>query len=167
MKKALFILNLILLFGCIGNPDNIELTRKNALNAAVNYMDDRMPYAVKSIDEDGLIKYTFEKKSYILSVSNIKTGLLNNDRAPDAIISMDVFSSQYQITSEHLVFLNSGDSLIFSCSLESDMKILFIKDNIITADVPMHSRNSPLFNCASCREVQNFHMVNGELKKAD
>jgi hypothetical protein len=47
------------------------------------------------------------------------------------------------------------------------MRIISLKDRIITADVPEHSRNTPLFNCPSCWEVVKFHYKMGELVKVE
>jgi hypothetical protein len=51
--------------------------------------------------------------------------------------------------------------------MESDMRVLTIKDGIITADVPEHSRNNPLFDCSSCWEVVRYRFRNGDLVKIE
>lgn len=157
----------ILIAGCGIRPDHSDILYQMAVSDAEEYIMNKYPETKMISNEDGSLTYMNNKNTFFLSGNNIKTGLINDDNLDDVIISIDVFSGQYQVTSEHLFFLSSGDSLILDCVLESDMKILFIKDNIITADVPMHSRNSPLFNCASCREVLNYSLRKGELIRAD
>jgi hypothetical protein len=47
------------------------------------------------------------------------------------------------------------------------MRIISLKDMIITADVPEHSRNTPLFNCPSCWEVVKYQFKMGEFVKVE
>jgi hypothetical protein len=68
---------------------------------------------------------------------------------------------------EHLIIIRIKRKMIMQRSIESDMKILTLNDRIITAEVPTHSRNSPLFYCPECREVVKFRYVAGELVKVE
>jgi hypothetical protein len=166
MKKYFLFISFLIAASCTQKDRTNSLLEK-ALAASEYIIHEKDPNAVKSIDENGSVIYTGNRRTYVISKENIKSGSLNEDKLPDIIVSIDVFSGQLQVRSEHLIFLSKGDSLELSCSVESDMKILFIKDNIITADVPMHSRNSPLFNCASCREVLNYHLRNDSLVRTE
>lgn len=166
MKKCFLFVSFLIVSSC-NQQDRTETLLEKALAASEFVIHEKEPEAVKGIDENGSVIYTGKRRTYIISKENIKCGFLNDDSLPDIIVSVDVFSGQFQVISEHLVFLTQGDSLELSCSIESDMKILYIKDNTITADVPMHSRNSPLFNCASCREVLNYHLRNGSLVRVE
>jgi hypothetical protein len=47
--------------------------------------------------------------------------------------------------------------------IESDMKILGIKNRIITAEILTKSRNSPLRDCDACKEVVKFQFRMGDL----
>jgi hypothetical protein len=58
------------------------------------------------------------------------------------------------------------DEYRLASAFESDMRIISLKDRIITADVPEHSRSTPLFDCPSCWEVVKFQYRLGELVKA-
>lgn len=167
MKRHFTFLCFLIVSACIQSNNRTDTLLDKALSASEHILLEKEPDAVKSIDENASVIYTGSRRTYIISKENIKSGLINEDQLPDVIVSIDVFSGHFQVRSEHHIFLSKGDSLELSCSVQSDMKILFIKDNTITADVPMHSRNSPLFNCESCREVLNYHLRNGELVRAE
>jgi hypothetical protein len=47
------------------------------------------------------------------------------------------------------------------------MKILSIKDRVITAEIYTKSRNSPLANCSLCKEVVKYRFKSGELVKTE
>jgi hypothetical protein len=83
------------------------------------------------------------------------------------MISISTYQGQYQTVSEQLIILRSGDGFKLASAIESDMRIISLKDRIITADVPEHSRNTPLFNCPSCWEVVKFQYKIGELVKVE
>jgi hypothetical protein len=77
------------------------------------------------------------------------------------------FQGQYQTVSEQLIILRSDDGFKLASAIESDMRIISLKDRIITADVPEHSRNTPLFNCPSCWEVVKYQFRLGELVRIE
>jgi hypothetical protein len=121
----------------------------------------------KTIDENGIVTISNKEKYYIIDPSKIFTGLIDDDQTKDAIISLDTYYKDNQTTSEHLIITDSGETMMLNRAIESDMKVLGIKDRSITAEVPSHSRNSPLFNCASCREVVKYRFLNGDLIKSE
>jgi hypothetical protein len=47
------------------------------------------------------------------------------------------------------------------------MKILGIKDGVITAEIYTKSRNSPLANCSLCKEVVKYRFKSGDLIKTE
>lgn len=134
---------------------------------AENYAADRLINSKKTIYKNGLTCISNEKRTYLINPSKIYTGLIDEDNATDAIVTLDVFEGRYQVVSEHLILIQKNGRMVFNRAIESDMKIFGIKDRIITAEVPTHDRNSPLFDCSSCQEVVNYHFVNGELVRME
>lgn len=144
-----------------------QKTKRQIIAVAEKYILSQLPDASKTKTKNGLIIIGDTLKKYIVDPSRIYTGLIDDDQKDDAIISIAVIQGQYETMSEQLIILRSGKKFTLSRALESDMKIISIKDRVITADVPEHSRNNPLFNCPSCWEVVKFRFDKGELRKIE
>ena len=82
-------------------------------------------------------------------------------------MSLDRFEGQFQVPSEQLIIIKSGRKFILSKAVEADMKVVQIKDRIITAEVPTHTRNSPLFNCSECKEIIHYRFIKGKLERME
>jgi hypothetical protein len=142
-------------------PDKKIIKQVTAI--AVKYATDQLKNPNKIVESDGTIIINDDQKRYVIEPRRIITGMIDKDQYKDALISIDTYHGSYQAVSEQLIIIKQGGKFILAIALESDMKILAIKDGIITAEVPTHSRNSPLFNCPSCREVVNYQFRLGEL----
>jgi hypothetical protein len=157
----------MLLISCSHNLKSEEKIKNKSMAVAENYAADRLINSKKTIYKNGLTGISSEKRTYIINPSKIYTGMIDDDSENDAIATIDVFEGQYQIMSEQLIIIQKNGRMVFNRAIESDMKILGIKNMIITAEVPTHERNSPLFDCASCQEVVNYHFINGELVRIE
>jgi len=150
------------------NNDRYEKKiRKEVLTIAENYATNNLTDAKKTVMENGITTIGNDQKMYVIDPAKIFFGYIDSDTKNDAIVSLCPYQGQYEITTEHLIIIQTDGRLILIRSLESDMRILGIKDGIITAEVPEYSRNSPLFNCPSCWEVVKFQFIKGELIKTD
>jgi hypothetical protein len=176
MMRIYYLLLLIsgLILGCSQNSgsgpaDNTpnSKTRKWIIPVVEKYIMGQLPDAKKTISGDGIITIGNEQKRYVLEPSKIFTGLINDDQKKDAIVSLATFQGQYETVSEQLIILNTGRDFTLAQAIESDMRIISIKDRIITADVPEHSRSTPLFNCPSCWEVLKYQFKMGELVRME
>jgi hypothetical protein len=178
MKISYYSLFLILFItSCFGEghrKKEIEyektLRKKEALEIASNYTMSKFKEPRKEIGRDGIITISdnqvsiiIEPLHYIINPSQVFVGFINNDNEMDAIVSIASYKGHYLIPSEHLFLTNSDGKLILNRVIESDMKILQVKDSVITAEIRTHSPNSPLYNCASCREVIKYKFRTGEL----
>ena len=166
MKPYFLIIALLLtmLQGCSQNSE--KKIRKQVTAVAEKYIMSQLNDAKKTALKDGTIIYSNELKKYVIDQSKIFTGLIDDDQDIDAIITLSTYDKQFQTVSEQLVILKVDDEFKLAASLESDMRIISLKDRIITADVPEHSRSTPLFDCPSCWEVVKFRYMMGELVKA-
>jgi hypothetical protein len=141
--------------------------RTQAIAVAEGFIMNQLKDAKKNISGNGYIMIGDSLKTFVISPSNIFVGLIDDDSKPDAIVSLDCFVKGYQVTSEHLIMINSGGKIKLNRAIESNMKVIEIKDKQITVNIPEHARNSPLFNCSSCQEVVKYKFLNGELVKKE
>lgn len=140
--------------------------RKQVTAVAERYIMSQLNDAKKTALKDGTITFSNDKKKYVIEPAKIFIGLINDDQNIDAIVTLSTFDNKFQTVSEQLVILKVDDEFKLATSFESDMRIISLKDRIITADVPEHSRSTPLFDCPSCWEVVKFKYSLGELVKA-
>jgi hypothetical protein len=140
--------------------------RKQVTAVAERYIMSQLNDAKKTDLKDGTITISNDKKKYIIEPAKIFTGLIDDDQNTDALITLSTYDKQFQTVSEQLVILKVDDEYKLASSFESDMRIISLKDRIITADVPEHSRSTPLFDCPSCWEVVKFKYSLGELVEA-
>ena len=141
--------------------------RKQVIAVTEEYIMDQVKDAKKKSSSDGFIMIGDSLKTYVIAPSNIFIGLIDDDSKADAIVSLDCFAKGYQVTSEHLILINTDGKIRLGRAIESDMKIIEIKDKLITVNIPEHTRNSPLFRCSSCQEVVKYKFRNGDLVKTE
>jgi hypothetical protein len=141
-----------------GQPDKRQekKIRKQITAVAEKYIMSQLNDAKKAALKDGTITFSNDKKKYVIEPAKIFTGLIDDDQNIDAIVTLPTFDKQFQTVSEQLVILKVDGKYKLAASFESDMRIISLKDRIITADVPEHSRSTPLFDCPSCWEVVKF-----------
>jgi hypothetical protein len=82
-------------------------------------------------------------------------------------VTIKSFSGQDLLLIEHLFMINTDNKLMLLRVIESDMRILELKDRIITAELPTHPRTSPLYNCASCQEIVKYRFEKGDTVRTD
>jgi hypothetical protein len=157
----------LLLSGCKSDSSSVEDLKKQCNVIATDYAMNRLKNGTKKESEEGFVLFTDKQKTFLLNPSKVFTGFINDDENPDAIVSLDTFINERQTTTEHLILINNGKKLILNRVVESDMKVLGIKDSLIIAEISAHSRNSPLFDCASCLEVVKYRFREGALIKTD
>jgi hypothetical protein len=175
--KTLYLIIFILLSlipGCSRNSGTSSADKRALINirqqvteVAEKYIETQLVNAKRTAMKDGTITFSNDQKKYVIEPARIFTGLIDDDQEIDALVSLSTYDTKYQTVSEQLVILKSGNEFTLACAIESDMRVISLKDRIITADVPEHSRNNPLFNCQSCWEVVRLKYDKGELVKAE
>lgn len=153
--------------GTRDNDRSEKRIRKQAISIAETYATTNLSDAKKTKEKNGTITIGNDQKLYVIDPKKIFIGFIDKDSLQDAIISLFPYEDQYEVTTEHLIILQTDGKFKLIRSLESDMRIISLKDGIITAEVPEHSRNTPLFNCPSCWEVVKFRFINGELVRTE
>lgn len=149
------------------SPSKEKKIRNEVLAATEEYIMNQVKDAKKKTSSDGYIMLGDTLKAYVIAPSNIFIGLIDDDSKADAIVSLDCFVKGYQVISEHLILINTDGKIRLNRAIESDMKVIEIKDRLITVNIPEHSRNSPLFRCSSCQEVVKYKFRNGDLVKTE
>jgi hypothetical protein len=164
----------VLIFACSQEPGIVRKEGfrgkkiiKEALVIAENYAIDQLEDPGKRIVNEGTVIIEDNQRRFVIEQNNIFTGLIDTDRHTDAIVTLENYRGAWQSVTEHLLLIRKGNELVLTSVIESDMKILGIKNGAITAEVPTHPRNSPLFDCPSCREVINYQFREGALIKMD
>lgn len=138
-----------------------------AIDVAEKYINGQLSDPQKQISKEGVIIISDKEKRYVIQPSAILMGFIDDDSRKDAIVPLAKFDGNFQTVSEQVILIKSGRELVIARTIESDMRIISLKDRIITADVPEHSRDNPLFNCQSCWEVVKYKFKKGELVKAE
>jgi hypothetical protein len=150
--------------GPAGNSSEKKI-RKQVTAVAEKYIMSQLNDAKKTVLKDGSIVFSNDLKKYVIEPAKVFTGLIDDDQNIDAIVTLSTYDNKFQTVSQQLVILKVNNEFKLAASLESDMRIISLKDRIITADVPEHSRSTPLFDCPSCWEVVKFQYRIGELVK--
>ncbi len=164
IKIYLFISSLLIISGCSGFS---EKTKVQATGIAEEYAMKHLDNPSKEISGNGVILIGDDHKRFMIDTSLILTGLIDEDDQIDALATVISFNEGMLDLIEHLVIISVDHKMMMQRSIESDMRILSIEDRIITAEVPTHPRNSPLFNCPECREVVKYKYIDGELVRTD
>lgn len=171
MKKISILLLLIpLLLSCTGKSNKAGVParmKKQVMSIATDYSIGKFKNAKKTIGRDGIISVGENQINYVIDPAKIYAGLIDDDTNEDAIVSIDYYNGQNLVLTEHLFLINTNGKLMLNRAIESDMKIIGIKNGIITAEIYTRSRNSPLANCSLCKEVVKYRFRQGELIKTE
>ncbi|HCU19547.1 MAG: hypothetical protein A2X05_11235 [Bacteroidetes bacterium GWE2_41_25] len=167
--RYIYSLSLILLLACSDNGKGAlkqeNKLKQEAVAVAEKYAMSQLTLPLKNVDASGIIFIGNEQKKYIIDPSKVFTGLINDDEDTDAIVTLTSFRDNYIDMIEQLIIITEEGKLLMIRSVESDMKVLTIRNGIITAKVPTYSRNSPLYNCEACQEIKNYRYINGNLEE--
>ena len=151
----------------VDKSDSGKDIMRQAITLAEDYAKSQLKEAQKIVAGNGIITLADKQNLYVIEPKKVFTGPVNEDPENDVIVSVAAFQGPNQTITRHLILLNTNGKLALDRVIESDMEILWIKNGVITAEVPTHPRNSPLFNCSECRDVVNFRFQGGELVKID
>lgn len=177
MKTYLIaIITLSFLFSCTNssnNNDSINRTRKEAMDVAVKYVSDKFKESRADVATDGTVTVTDSQKNfvalsnkkikYIIDPAKVIIGLIDGDNKEDAIITVSSYIDEYPQIPEHLIVISTDGKLALNRAIETDMRIIGLKDRLITAEIYTHSRNTPLHDCSVCKEVVKYQFNKGDL----
>jgi hypothetical protein len=181
MKKnflPFILISLIISCSHSGNTTKDEITiRKDVIESAIKYARSKYTVSKETTEKDGVIIVSDDqtnfvvantnKAKYIIDPSKISTGLINDDSDEDAIVNVISVSTTNMETPENLIFIKTDGKFMLSSVIESNMRVLGIKDRIITAEVSSRSLNNPLRDCHECKEVVHYKFKEGALIRVD
>ena len=144
-----------------------ESLKKEVISIAEGYVKEQLKDAKTIINSTGLITIENYQKKFIIDPRDILAGFIDDDQETDAIITLTSYMDQNYYMTEHLILLQTEGKLMLIRSFEKDMKILRLKDRIITAEIHTKPRTSPLYSCASCKAIIYYRYSNGDLIKTD
>lgn len=167
--RYIYSLFLIVFLDCSGNGKGAlkqeNKLKQEAVAIAEKYASGQLTDKNRIADRNGVIILGNDQKRYIIEPVKVFTGLIDEDDDTDAVVTLTSFRGNYIDMIEHLIMIKQEGKLLMIRSVESDMKVLTINNRIITAKVPTHSRNSPLYNCEACQEIKNYRYINGNLEE--
>jgi hypothetical protein len=181
MKKGFFLYFFISLFiSCTNSGSNSnadELIRKEIIDLSVKYAKGKFKESKETVASDGIITITDTRVNlvvanpyparYIIDPSKITIGLIDDDENKDAIINILSVIGQDNESPENLIFIKTNGQFALNRVIESNMRVLGIKDRIITAEVSSRSLNTPLRDCHICKEVVKYKFQSGDLVKVN
>ena len=181
MKNSLILIILLcMILSCTHNADkkgSENSIRKEAMDAAIKYAREKFKEAKETVGEDGVVTVTDNQVNYItpaayqlkyvIDPSKIMIGQINDDTIEDAIVYIAVINGQDLETPEHLILIKTEGKLIINRVIETNMRVLGIKNRIITAEVSTRSLNSPLRDCNVCKEVVKYKFKAGDLLRVE
>jgi hypothetical protein len=166
--KVLIIIILAIISSCNNEGSNntersLEKMKEKAISISENYVKTTLKNKKKSVSLNGTITISDSLKRYVIDPGKIFLGLIDDDHSTDAIVTVISFKGDYLDLIEHLIILNTNGKLMLIRSIESDMTILRLENRVITAELPNRPRSSPLYHCASCRDIVNYEFKDGDL----
>jgi hypothetical protein len=177
MKKSCLIIFIIFfMLSCAHNKNKTgsgSSVKKEVMDIAIDYARGKFKEAKESVAKDGIVTISDNQINYVTIGNNqvkyvidpakIVIGLIDDDTKEDAIITIYSFKGQYLEMPESLILINTDGKLLLNRAIESDMKIMGIKDRVITAEISTRSRNSPLRDCSACKEIVKYQFRAGDL----
>ena len=179
MKKSFIIFLIPMLFSCSQNNTKVteNSIKKEVMDLTIKYAAGKFKESKETVAADGVVtvadnQVNFVSKSvsqlkYIIDPINIKVGLIDDDANEDAIITIFGMNGQDLQSLEHLIIIKSDGKFILSRVIESNMKVIGIKDRVITAEVSSRSLNNPLRDCHECKEVVKYKFKDGDLVRLE
>jgi hypothetical protein len=156
---------------------NENSIRKEVMDLTIKYAAGKFKESKETVAADGVVtvadnQVNFVSKSvsqlkYVIDPINIKVGLIDDDANEDAIITIFGMNGQDLQSLEHLIIIKSDGKFILSRVIESNMKVIGIKDRVITAEVSSRSLNNPLRDCHECKEVVKYKFKAGDLVRLE
>lgn len=167
-RTFLFIIIIGTIFSCTQKtsrqPESIESKLKNeAVVIAKDYVSKQLKTATITVDGFGMITISDELKRYRIDPSKIIIGQIDQGDSMDGLVTITSTYQQDIGMPEHLILLNTNGKLALEKVFEQDMKIVKLKDRIITGELHTKPRTSPLYNCSHCVEIVNFQYKDGDL----
>ncbi len=181
MKKSFVLFFFIpLILSCRHNNIKVrseESIRKEITDSTISYARSKFKSSKVTVAAGGIVivadnEVNFVAASspqakYVIDPAKIVTGMIDADNNEDAIISVISIDAKNMEAPENLIFINTDGKFMLNRVIESNMRVLGIKNRIITAEVSTRSLNSPLRDCHICKEVVKYQYRTGDLVRIE
>ena len=164
---------LCLLISCNGSDQNAinnsseNKIKKQAITVGVKQARDQLKKAKKTISKDGLIVISDSDTKYLIDPSRIVIGEIDEDTNKDAIVPLYVFRDQKLALTEHLILIMKNGKFVIAKVLDSELKVLSIKDRVIYVEISKIASDSPYFGCKTCKEVIKYKFFKGDTLRTE
>jgi len=138
---------------------------KQAIEIATDYIKKHFSDSVSTSLNGEVIWISDKEKMYEIDPNKIYNGLIDADSTNDALVTLNSFVGQEPGYPEHLILLNTNGKLALDKSFVLDMKVLSLKDRLITGEIHTKPRSSPLYNCSHCLAIVKYKFENGDTVK--
>jgi len=166
MKNLLMILFLLFLsnISCTKPAKNItESLQSQALLIATEYAGSKLDSATVITDSRGIITIGDELVRYVINPESVFRAELDEKNGNEILVTIDSLHDPYLIPAWHLVLKKFGDEIKTIAVIRSDMRVLSIDNQIIVAEIPTHTPNSPLYYCSECRDTVKYQLIQDRL----
>lgn len=161
-NTILFLLVICIISSCINSNKNlkegssVDKIKKQAIRIAETYANGQLKEAKKSVSKDGLVVLSDSLTKCLIDPSRIVIGEIDDDTKKDAIVPLYILRDQTLVLTEHLILINRDGKFIIARVLDSEMKILSIKDRVIYAEISKLASDSPFSGCQTCKEIVKY-----------
>jgi len=166
MKNTNYLLALmIILLSCAGN-DKKTVSReleKQATDIAADFANKKLIQGKITVNTDGKIYVGDSSNCYIINPASVFVGRIDKNSSIDLMVTVDTLQEPYVVPMYHLILNKEKDELAIMHVIKSDMRVLGIKSRIITAEIPTHTPDSPLYFCSACTDTVEYQLINGKL----
>jgi len=146
-------------------PEGIDKTSfKQMVSAVEGYAKDHLKNSKRSVEEDGDVVISDGETSYMYTGGRMIFGEIDDDQIIDAIVPVAIFKGEEIFNIEYLVLLKTGKNYTVIRSLEKILRVIEIKDRVITAEYTDVPPESPYYGCKECTEVIKFRYNKGDLE---
>ena len=156
-----YILQTVLAFGLLYSchPDKNRDIIRLATEFTVNTLDSAKVYT----DSSGIVTVGDFRARYVINFLQIFRGRIEEYSEKSVWVTIDSLHDPYLVPLYHLILSEEQGKLTILDTIRSDIRVLKLSNGIITADIPTHLPESPLYYCEECRDTVEYRVSGGKL----
>ena len=139
--------------------------RKQAVKVAEIFAMSQLRDTKRTKSKNGLVIISADDSKYLIDPSKIVTGKIDEDTTKDAIVPVYIFRNQTLARTEHLILINKDKKFRIVKVLDSEMKVLAIKERVIYIEISKIASDSPNYGCNICKEIIKYRFTGDSLSK--
>jgi hypothetical protein len=156
MKTFICVFGIMLfLLSCSTHEKNLH---KNIIYVTKKYLASQLKHPEIRTFNKGIINIKGEGKGFIIDSIGINIGNIDEDTTQDAIVSYLAGIEGKPLFRKHLILLNKGKLKVVR-DFTSEMKVMWISNHLVYAQIPKLSSDAPTRDCNICVEDVKFKLV--------